>query len=199
MKQAVHPYNRCHRIVPSYAKPKGGIRIGRANTAHRYHCHNKIVTCKYKKLFTSRDPPGTRLKAFCTHTSSKDVFYTYTNYKFVHSCGIIATASNPSQPLTISNTPRTKVFASSFISNQSRCQAPFRITKCQGIEHCPRECWRTFKARVIRGCTTSEDKVCLCRVTHALARWHTLLGTGMAASRPFLCFYSPHFSILHFT
>ena len=89
--------------------------------------------------------------------------------------------------------------ASSSISYQSRCQAPFRIMKCQGIEHCPRECWRAFKARVIRGCTTSEDKVCLCRVTHALARWHTLLGTGMAASRPSLCFYSPHFSILHFT
>ena len=68
-----------------------------------------------------------------------------------------------------------------------------------GVEHCPRECWRAFKARVIRGCTTSEDKVCLCRVTHALAHWHTLLGTGMAASRPSLCFYSPHFSILHFT
>ena len=91
MKQAVHPYHRCCRIVPSYAKPKGGIRISRANTAHRYHCHNKIVTCKYKKLFTSRDPPGSRLKAFCTHTSSKDVFYTYTNYKFVHSCGINVT------------------------------------------------------------------------------------------------------------
>ena len=93
--------------------------------------------------------------------------------------------------------------------NRSKQAHPFPINRgarlhsvlrnVWGIEHCPRECWRAFKARVILGCTTSEDKVCLCRVTHALARWHTLLGTGMAASRPSLCFYSPHFSILHFT
>ena len=92
--------------------------------------------------------------------------------------------------------------------NRSKQAHPFPINRgarlhsvlrnVWGVEHCPREYWRAFKARVIRGCTTSEDKVCLCRVTHALARWHTLLVTGMAASRPSLCFYSPHFSILHF-
>ena len=89
--------------------------------------------------------------------------------------------------------------ASSFISNHRGARLHSVLRNVWGVEHCPRECWRAFKARVIRGCTTSEDKVCLCRVTFALARWHTLLGTGMAASRPSLCFYSPHFSILYYT
>ena len=77
MKQAVHPYHRCCRIVPSYAKPKGGIRISRANTAHRYHCHNKIVTCKYKKLFRAETLPALGSKLF-VHTRHPRMYFIHT-------------------------------------------------------------------------------------------------------------------------